>query len=190
MKFRYELTLMTFIAFVLAMPSYSPAETILRAKGYSKVPWDPASGEVLSPPFWLKLDVDQPNKKFVVPSFVANKANAMKIEFVYKNEAQRYQDIERIGCGIGSNKPKHVIPLNISIYSIDNMKTPVMEKHGETTVCESFGDSDNTVMIGLLSNIDTGKHYSILVETIEKHPEFKTENIDVYFELSYFGHSD
>jgi hypothetical protein len=190
MKFRYELILVTFIALILAMPSYSPAETILRAKGYSKVPWDPASGEVLSPVFWLKLDVDAPNKKFVVPDFVPSKANMMRLEFTYKNDEQRYQDMQHVGCSIGDGKRARVIPLMISLYSIDNGNTTIIEKkYEETTICDGWSASSNDVTIDSLPNLIIGKHYSIEVETTESHPEFKANNIEIYFKISYFGHA-
>lgn len=174
---------------IAMMTVKSSAETIYEAKAFSKTPWTKASGETLSPPFWLKLDVDTANRKFVVPDFVANDATTMKIEFAYKSIDQRVQGLERIGCNLGVGRRKRVIPLTVNLYALRN-GLPVLTwtGHEETSICNGWTQLETDVTLDNLPRLDKGKHYSISVETTESHPEFKAEGIEVYFLLSHSHH--
>ncbi|RKP44409.1 hypothetical protein [Trinickia fusca] len=174
----------TFIA-----ASQCHAEVIYQAKGFNKVPWTKASGETLSPPLWLKLDVETANRKFVVPDFVANDATAMRLAFSYKSIDQRVQGLERVGCNLGTGRRKRVIPVTANLYALKNgLPMLIWTGHEDTSLCHGYTQLETDVTLDNLPNVAIGKHYSLSVEVTDSHPEFKAEGVEVYFLLSHSNH--
>jgi hypothetical protein len=179
----------TLLLLAAGMPPAS-AETIYQSRDIAKVPWTPGSGEVLEAPFWIRLDASRQGSRHIVPDFVANGLTTMKLAFAYPDDAQRVRGMDAIGCGADVSRRRSPVPLRVRVYALDT-GSPVLtsDTRAMQSNCQGWSRLDVDVILGELSGLIEGRHYAIVLDTLERHPEFQAEGVDVYFLLSRSHHS-
>jgi hypothetical protein len=166
------------------------AEIIYRTQGDAKVRWTPGSGDALQPPFWIRLDADVQGSRHIVPDFVANGFNTMKLAITYPDDASRTRGMDAIGCGADVSLRRSPVPLRVRVYALDRgVPALVGDIRALQSRCQSWTGLDAGLILGQLNQLVDGHHYAIVLDTLERHPEFKAEGVDVYFLLSRSHHS-
>ncbi|PCE33057.1 hypothetical protein [Burkholderia ubonensis] len=146
-------------------------------------------------PASLDIDVESANRTFSIQSFVANDADTMKLDFLFKDDDRRVRGSKMVGCETGSGVRTKVVPLKVSLFALDKGGAPVIEnKYEPTSYCEGWGkEADGTstvsVVVDRLPRLTPGEHYALVVETMEAHPEFRQAGIGVKFSVGWTGHS-